>query len=152
MSDTELDAEQQRGLNIVILKVAEARMNEAYNAFRYASDNAHNAEAEVARLTLLKFADEIPGLDGMTFETQYEYDDEGGYFRTISCYPTFEEDKDYDYDENDFIDLMNGFTAESICVLCECRKTRRSGRSRSYKHETGGSSRVTEPCGSASQS
>ena len=35
----------------------------------------------------------------MTFETQYEYDDEGGYFRTISCYPTFEEDKDYDYDE-----------------------------------------------------
>ena len=40
MSDTELDAEQQRGLNIVILKVAEARMNEAYNAFRYASDNA----------------------------------------------------------------------------------------------------------------
>lgn len=116
MSDTEANVD--RGLNIVILEVARARMNEAYKSYQYASDNATNAEAEVARLTLLKLSDEIPGLDGMTFETQYEYDDEGGYFRTLSCYPTFEDDQDYDYDEYEFIDLMNSFTPGSICALC----------------------------------
>lgn len=119
MSYPELDAEQQRGLNIVILKVAEARMEEAWKAFRYASENANNAAAEVARLTLLKLSDEIPGLTGMTFETQYEYDDEGGYFRTLSCYPTFaDDDAEADYDQYDFLDTMNGFGAEPICVLC----------------------------------
>ena len=113
------EADVDRGLNIVILEVARGRMNEAYKSFQYASDNATKAEAEVARLTLLKLAGEIKGLDGMTFETQYEYDDEGGYFRTLSCYPTFEEDEDYDYDEYEFIDLMNGFTPEAICRLCD---------------------------------
>lgn len=113
------EADVDRGLNIVILKVAEGRMNEAYKAFQYASDNAHKAEAEVARLNLLKLADEIKGMDGMTFETQYEYDDEGGYFRTLSCYPTFEEDEDVDYDQYEFFDLMNSFTPEAICLLCE---------------------------------
>lgn len=100
------------------LEVAEARMNAAYKSFQYAAENANNAAAEYARLTLLKLSDEIPGLTGMTFETQYEYDDEGGYFRSLSCYPTFANDEEADYDNYDFIDLMNGFGAEPICVLC----------------------------------
>ena len=115
MSETDVDP----GLNIVILEVARSRMNEAWKAYQYAFDNAHKAEAEVARLTLLKLADETKGMDGMTFETQYEYDDEGGYFRTLSCYPTFEDDQDGDYDEYEFLDVMNGFTPEAICLLCE---------------------------------
>lgn len=119
MSYPEMDTEHQRGLNIVILHAAEARMNEAYKTFQYAAENANNAAAEVARLNLLKLADEIPGLTGMTFETNYEYDDEGGYFRSLSCYPTFaDDDKEADYDQYDFLDTMNGFGAEPICVLC----------------------------------
>lgn len=101
------------------LTQAVERMNAAYKAYQYASDNATNAAAEAARLQLLGLADEIPGLTGMTFETQYEYDDEGGYFRTISCYPTFaSDDKEADYDQYYFIDLMQGYGAEPICVLC----------------------------------
>ena len=120
MSPPEVDADHQRGLNIVILQAAESRMNEAYKTLQYASDNANKAAAEVARLTLLKLADEIPGLTGMTFETNYEYDDEGGYFRSLSCYPTFDdEDMEADYDQYEFMDLMNGCGAEPICVLCE---------------------------------
>jgi hypothetical protein len=94
-------------------------MNAAYQAFQYASDNANKAAAEVARLELLRLAGEIPGMTGMTFETEYEYDDEGGYFRTLSCYPTFASDSEADFDQYDFIDAMNGFGAEPICVLCD---------------------------------
>ena len=111
---TETDTE--RGVRYVRTEVAKGRMNEAWKLFEYARDNAHQAEAEVARLTLLELADQIPGMDGMTFETQYEYDDEGGYFRTISCYPTG--DGTEDYDGYEFLDLMNGFTPAAICVLC----------------------------------
>lgn len=103
-------------------------MNNAWKAYQYASDNAQKATAEVARLTLLKLAGENPGMDGMTFETEYEYDDEGGYFRTLSCYPTFEEDQDYDYDDLEFNDLMNTFTPESICVLCDVPSDETTGQ------------------------
>lgn len=100
-----------------LLTVAIARMTEAYKAYDYAQMNAWTAEAEVARLRLLDLAEQIPGMNGMTFECQYEYDDEGGYFRTISCYPTYETDDPVE-DPYDFYDHMNGFNGEAICILC----------------------------------
>ena len=90
----------------------------------------------------------------MTFETNFEYDDEGGYFRTLSCYPTFATDEqEADYYADDFLDTMNGFGAEPICVLCgvhtdvwtQGKITIEQARDRRF------SGRVTEPCGSASQ-
>ena len=111
MSDTEVGQTE--------LSIAVERMNAAYKAYQYASDGANQAAAEVARLELLRLSGEIPGMTGMTFETQYEYDDEGGYFRSLSCYPTFASDSEADFDQYDFIDAMNGFGAEPICVLCD---------------------------------
>ena len=112
MSDTEVGQTE--------LSIAVERMNAAYKAYQYASDGANQAAAEVARLELLRLSGEIPGMTGMTFESDYEYNDEGGYFRTISCYPTFAEDAEIaDFEHWDFIDAMNGFGAEPICVLCD---------------------------------
>lgn len=105
-------------MSTVEMDAARERSNSAYKALQYASDNANKAAAECARLELLRLAGQIPGMNGMTFETSYEYDDEGGYFRTISCYPTFEAGEPADYDQYEFIDLMNGYGPEPICVLC----------------------------------
>lgn len=99
------------------LQAATERMMEAYKVYDKAQQNAWTSEAEVARLRILDLAEQIPGMNGMTFECQYEYDDEGGYFRTISCYPTFE-DEAADYDQYDFYDYVNAFNAEAICILC----------------------------------
>lgn len=102
------------------IEQAVERMNAAYKAYQSASDGANQAAAEVARLELLRLSGQIPGMTGMTFESDYEYNDEGGYFRTISCYPTFAEGvENADFEQWDFIDVMNGFGAEPICVLCD---------------------------------
>ena len=70
------------------------------------------------RLTFLKFVDKYPGVIGFTFETEYEYDDEGGYYRTANMYPVFADNTPI-VDEYDFLDqVRDGASVEAICILC----------------------------------
>lgn len=102
------------------IDTARQRMGSAFQACRYATEKANQAAAEVARLTLLKLAGEMERLTGFRFESEYQYDDEGGYFRSVTVYPAFEGDEpDYDSDyPYEFEDEMNSFGSEAIAVLC----------------------------------
>lgn len=109
MTTTEMDALRERA--IAAGKVAaEARMVEL------------NAWAELARIDLLKFVDEHPeaGIIGLSFETTYEYDDEGGYFPTPSIYPLVGDDADrHEADpEYEFHDMAHAYGHDVLAVLC----------------------------------
>ena len=102
------------------LKEAVERMTRAHSTFRTARDEMNAAEAEVLRLQFLAFVDEHPEVTGFTFETEYEYDDEGGYYRTASMYATYEDKVGLDeIDGYDFVDAVrDGASIEAICILC----------------------------------
>lgn len=99
-----------------VIGEARERMQRAFEAFRTAEEKANEAAAEVARLCLLNLAEERPGIKGLSFESEYQYDDEGGYFQTATTYPLVEEGSTEDFDDV-FMDEMN-FDVATLAVLC----------------------------------
>ena len=100
------------------MDAARERAEALDQAWRKARTEALNAWAELARLDLIRLAEENPLIGGLTFETSYEYDDEGGYFRTVNTYPLTsgptEEDPDPDWD---FHDTFSTYGPEVVCIL-----------------------------------
>jgi hypothetical protein len=74
------------------------------------------ARAEWARVSLLSLAEKHPKIVGFNFETEWEYDDEGGYFPTTSIYVTFEENTlEAEYDVEDaVVELQHSVTHEVV--------------------------------------
>ena len=98
------------------LTQATDRMHVALKASDEAIRVANLAAAEVARLTLLKLADENDDLTGIDFEVTSEYDDEGSYFKTVSVFPQF--DGFREPVDHDISDMLNGFGPTPLCILC----------------------------------
>lgn len=100
----------------VRIKAASERAIEAQAAYEVASKNVTAAVAEVARLSLLEYAREHPEVTGLSFESSYEYDDEGGYFLSTSVYPTVADD--FWMDDYELADAVQGFGHAAIALLC----------------------------------
>lgn len=103
-----------------VVELAHKRMTVTYETSRVAQEEAVKAEAEYLRLCLLGYAETNPSVAGLSYQCEYQYDDEGGYFRTISFYPLVTDGDGYfegDFDM-DFADEWGGFTPESVCLLC----------------------------------
>lgn len=98
------------------LDAALERMNLLCRTSQEAVEAANAGVAEVARLSLLKLAETMPGLGGLAYSTDYEYDDEGSYFRTVTVYP-LEEGSYGDFDD-EFSDDMSAFGVEALALLC----------------------------------
>lgn len=47
------------------------------------------ARAEYVRCRLVEIADSEPAINGFSFDVEYEYNDEGGYFPVASIYPSW---------------------------------------------------------------
>jgi len=93
---------------------ATERMNDNWQHFRVAEENAFKATAEVARLSFLRFVDANPEVTEMVIDVEFNYDDEGGYYRSVSCYTGVQEiDDGYDFYEE-----MSSFRPEALCILC----------------------------------
>lgn len=81
--------------------------------------NAIQAEAEVIRLLLLDYAKEHPSkIKGFSFECEYQYDDEGGYFKSNSVYPLVSDCTADIIDEYEFTDMLNGYSQEALALVC----------------------------------
>lgn len=63
-----------------------ARLNTASVAAGLAMVAETEARAEWVRASLIDLAEKHPVITGFSFETDWEYDDEGGYFPTTSIY------------------------------------------------------------------
>ena len=106
-----------------IMDEARERALELDKVWREAQTKALNAWAELARLDLIRLAEENPLIEGMTFESSFEYDDEGGYYRSVNPYPltsSGEEGAVYaDVDPDwDFHDTFYQYGHEVLCILC----------------------------------
>jgi hypothetical protein len=87
------------------------------------------AWAEVARLELLEFAEESPTVIGLSFESEYEYDDEGGYFLSTSVYPLVNEGlADPEWDPYEFSDKFQGYGHNALAMLCAVDPDAREGQ------------------------
>lgn len=93
------------------------RVTRASQRFFDAQKELYKALAEQARLELLNQATEDERIVGLTFTTEYEYDDEGGYFRSDTVYPVVN-DTDYADFDYEFGDLFQQYGHEALCVLC----------------------------------
>lgn len=97
------------------------RVDQAARAYKEAELLLHRALAEQARLALLEFVDSNPAIKGLRFESEYEYDDEGGYFLNDSIYPLVADDQteievDPDYE---FYDEMQHYGHAALALLCD---------------------------------
>lgn len=106
-----------------VMDEARARAIELDKVWREAQANARNAWAELARLDLLRLAEEEPAIKGMRFESNYEYDDEGGYFMSVNAYPLSDfDDPDVVADDPDpdyvLAETFEQYGHEVLCVLC----------------------------------
>jgi len=105
-----------------IMDAARERAIELDGVWREARTNAFNAWAELARLDLLRVAEEKPAITGLRFEAHYEYDDEGGYYMSVTAYPLGADDPDLDEDDLDphyeFAETFEQYGHEILCVLC----------------------------------
>lgn len=99
------------------LEQAQERLTSAWLANQATHDEAVNASAEWARLRLLEISEQDgdDGPTGLRFSTEYCYDDEGGYFESISVALLDAEGEDIDYD-----DALESCGPEAIRRLCGC--------------------------------
>lgn len=95
------------------VKVATEEMVKADRA----RERADTFWAEVARLTLIEWAEKDKRITGLTFESEYEYDDEGGYFLSVNAYPATDGDA-LELDDYDFHDNFAQFGHASLAILC----------------------------------
>lgn len=110
------------------MDAARERALQLDKTWRELRDHALIAWAELARLDLIRLAEENPAIVGMTFESDFEYDDEGGYYLTVNPYPLTSsggEDPDPDWD---FHDVFYQYGHEVLCVLCGVDEDARSGQ------------------------
>ena len=111
------------------LEAAEERANAATKAFQEATTAVNNAWAEHARLTLLKLSEEHPELQGLSFETSYEYDDEGGYYASVSVYPLIDGDiLEIGWNDYELEDEFSGYGHDVIATLCGVHTEQMSGQ------------------------
>lgn len=68
------------------VETALARLTATTGAAAQAMENEAKARAEWGRESLLALAEANPQIMGYSFETEWEYDDEGDYFPTVSVY------------------------------------------------------------------
>ena len=114
------------------------RVSAAIKNFHAAQEELNRSLAESARLLLLEFAEENENIKGLTFESEYQYDDEGGYFLTDSVYVL--SDTGLEEFDDEFSDAFSyEFGHEALAVLCgvstdsyEGRITIKEARERSF--------------------
>jgi hypothetical protein len=102
------------------LETAIEVMNETWKTALGAMHNATQAEAEVARLTFLEYADRYPSkVRGFAFESEYQYNDEGGYFVATSVYPIVTECTSVELtDDYELQDTLGSYNREALALLC----------------------------------
>jgi hypothetical protein len=99
------------------LQTAQERLNVTLKASFDASQNAAAAAAEWARLALLEVVDQYPQVVRFTFGVGYEYDDEGGYFPSVSIYPEYA-DGDHNFEvEDEMIEIENSLDPDAVAIL-----------------------------------
>lgn len=106
------------------IEAARERCTRTWTAFTKTKELAERAEAELARLVLLELAAGDSDLRGIKFESHYEYDDEGGYFRTTSVYGLYDENGPVEA----YLEEMEGFSLEALALLCEAGVDTDEGR------------------------
>lgn len=70
---------------------AYARLYGADDVYRAAERAVTAQAATVLKLELTRILDEHAGISGFRYDSEFCYDDEGGYFRTISLYPEMDQ-------------------------------------------------------------
>ncbi len=98
------------------LELATGVLAGAWKTANEAMRNATQAEAEVVRLTFLDYAARKPKVKGFSFESEYQYNDEGGYFVSTSVYPLVT-CNNFD-DDYELMDLLNGYSQGAIAMVC----------------------------------
>lgn len=94
------------------IEAATDRLNAAWGVLNAATETAAAAGAELARLTLLETEHAV----SLTWEEEYQYDDQGGYFSTCSTVITFNDGKEEWEDYEGEIEHM--CTKEALVLLC----------------------------------
>lgn len=100
---------------------ADARLNVAVSNAATALSMEAAARADWARLTLLALAEKHPGVTGFTFETDWEYDDEGGYFPTVSIFYDGAENEDEMLLDDDLNELAHNLDPAAVHLLGDRR-------------------------------
>jgi len=101
------------------LELATEVMNGAWRTASEAQRNAYSAEAEVVRLLFLDYASEHPTkIKGFSFESEYQYNDEGGYFISTSVYPCTTECTADIIDDYELTDILGGHSREALALVC----------------------------------
>ena len=98
------------------LEFAQERLNTATNISLAASHVEAKARAEVARLSLLKLVEKYPATQAFTLEVSYEYDDEGGYFPTVSVYAEVDEKFEYEI-ADELIEVQHNMDTGTVELL-----------------------------------
>lgn len=109
------------------------RVRAASERFAAAQKELYNALAEQCRLDLIEYIDghnkgvddeysdederQERKIEGLTFESEYQYDDQGGYYLYDSVYPIVDDASVAD-DLYDFGDFFQGYGHEALCILC----------------------------------
>ena len=99
-----------------LIETALAREAAAWRVYKAAHEEANNASAEWARLQLIALSEDEqlePAVVGLRFTTEYCYDDEGGYFDSLSVALLDAEGDDIDYDSD-----FEGVGTDAIRRLC----------------------------------
>jgi len=105
------------------LTIAQERLNATGRAFTDAQEAHLNACTEWARLSLIASAALPDGVVGARFSTEYCYDDEGGYFDTVSVSLLDADGEDIDYDSE-----LESCGPEAIRRLCGAPEGADSGQ------------------------
>lgn len=108
------------------LEDTQQRLTAAWKIHTRAYEEATNAGAELARLLLIKAGEDEqadPRVAGLRFTTEYCYDDEGGYFDSLSVALLDEEESDIDYDGE-----FESIGPEAIRRLCGVAEGADSGQ------------------------
>lgn len=100
---------------------ANARLSVAVSNAATAMQMEVAARADWARLSLLKLAEEHPGVLGFSFSTEWEYDDEGGYFPVANIYAEYDPDSDQGDIDDDLIEVSHYLDPESVELLGETK-------------------------------
>ena len=106
---------------------ANARANDAWSAFMEARKVAYIASAEAMRHWLREEVDDVKtnhGIDvvGLRFSTEFVYNDEGGYFESVSVALLDGEEGDIDYS-----DVLESYGPEVVRVFFGCSPEEESG-------------------------
>lgn len=99
---------------------ARERSAAAHKELSAAMEASRQADAEHLRLAFLAIVDEFPSkIKGLSFDSEYCYDDEGGYFISDSVYPLEGEcTAEVEGWDPYVLEDLNGWGHEALCVLC----------------------------------